>query len=78
VASWEKHLWSVAATSTLSDFFQHLSSNSNGFYFDGVGVLHALLAGRNLRAEIQPTVQWHDPSDQSLVSFSRGQLIANS
>ncbi|NBR63689.1 MAG: hypothetical protein EBT77_05165, partial [Verrucomicrobia bacterium] len=74
VASWEKHLWSLASTDTLPDFFQHLSSNSNGFYFDGVGVLHALLHGKKLKAEIRPTVQWHDPSDQSLVSFSRGHL----
>jgi predicted class III extradiol MEMO1 family dioxygenase len=74
VASWERHLWSVASTETLPDFFQHLSSNSNGFHFDGVGVLHTLLAGRSLKAEIQPTVHWHDPSDQSLVSFSRGHL----
>ena len=75
VTSWEKHLWSVASSDTLPDFFQHLSSNSNGFYFDGVGVLHALLHGQKLKAEIQPTVQWHEPSDQSLVSFSRGLLI---
>jgi len=75
VASWEKHLWTLASSDTLPDFFQHLSSNSNGFYFDGVGVLHALLHGQKLKAEIQPTVQWHEPSDQSLVSFSRGLLI---
>ena len=78
VASWEKQLWQVASTETLPDFFNHLASNSNAFYFDGVGVLHALLAGQRLKAEIQPTVQWHDPSDQSLVSFSRGYLVATS
>ena len=38
-------------------------------------VLHALLYGQKLKAEIHPTVQWHDPSDQSLVSFSRGHLL---
>ena len=78
VSFWEKRLWSLASSDTLPDFFQHLSSNSNGFYFDGVGVLHALFHGQKLKAEIRPTVQWHDPSDQSLVSFSRGHLVATS
>ncbi|NBS79056.1 AmmeMemoRadiSam system protein B [bacterium] len=75
VAEWEKKLWALASTETLSGFFQHLGTNRNGFYFDGVGVLHALLAGQNLRAKTYPAVQWHEPSDQSIVSFSRGHLL---
>jgi len=75
VSSWEKKLWSLASTEKLPEFFQHLGKNQNGFYFDGVGVLHTLLAGENLRAKTHPPVQWHEPSDQSIVSFSRGHLI---
>lgn len=75
VAAWEKKLWSHASSKKLPDFFRHLGGNQNGFYFDGVGVLHTLLAGKNLRAETQPAVQWHEASDQSIVSFSRGHLL---
>ena len=75
VAAWEKKLWSLASSEKLDPFFQHLSTNQNGFYFDGVGVLHTLLAGENLRAETQPATQWHEPTDQSMVSFSRGHLV---
>ena len=75
VATWEKKLWSLASSQTLEPFFQHLSTNQNGFYFDGVGVLHTLMAGQKLRAETQPAVQWHEPTDQSIVSFSRGHLL---
>jgi hypothetical protein len=59
----------------LPEFFEHLGSNQNAFYFDGVGVLHSLLAGQNLKAKTYPAVQWHDSSDQSSVSFSRGHLL---
>ena len=75
VAAWEKKLWSLTSSEKLDPFFQHLSTNQNGFYFDGVGVLHTLLAGENLRAETQPATQWHEPTDQSMVSFSRGHLV---
>ena len=75
MATWEKKLWSLASSEKLDTFFQYLSTNHNSFYFDGVGVLHTLLAGKNLRAETQPATQWHEPSDQSIVSFSRGHLV---
>lgn len=76
VASWEKKLWTLASSENLDAFFQHLATNQNSFYFDGVGVLHTLLAGQNLRAETQPATQWHEASDQSMVSFSRGHLVS--
>ena len=75
VSRWEKKLWTLASTETLPEFFQHLGTNQNGFYFDGVGVLHALLAGQNLRTKIHPPVQWYESSDQSIVTFSRGHLL---
>jgi len=75
VAEWEKKLWTFASSKTLPEFFKHLGANQNAFYFDGVGVLHTLLAGRNLRAKTLPPVQWYEPSDQSIVSFSRGHLL---
>jgi AmmeMemoRadiSam system protein B len=75
VAEWEKKLWTFASSKTLPEFFEHLGANQNAFYFDGVGVLHSLLAGQNLKAKTYPPVQWHEPSDQSIVSFSRGHLL---
>ena len=75
VAIWEKKLWTLASSEKLPQFFQHLGTNQNEFYFDGVGVLHTLLAGQNLFAKTHPSVQWHEPSDQSIVSFSRGHLL---
>jgi len=75
VAIWEKRLWTLASSEKLPQFFQHLGTNQNEFYFDGVGVLHTLLAGQNLFAKTHPSVQWHEPSDQSIVSFSRGHLL---
>ena len=75
VAEWEKKLWTFASSKTLPEFFKHLGANQNAFYFDGVGVLHSLLAGQNLKAKTYPPVQWHEPSDQSIVSFSRGHLL---
>jgi MEMO1 family protein len=75
VSRWEKKLWTLASTETLPEFFRHLGTNQNGFYFDGVGVLHALLAGQNLRTKTHPPVQWYESSDQSIVTFSRGHLL---
>ncbi len=75
VAEWEKKLWTFASSKTLPEFFEHLGANQNAFYFDGVGVLHSLLAGQNLKAKTYPAVQWHESSDQSIVSFSRGHLL---
>jgi len=75
VSRWEKKLWALASTETLPEFFRHLCTNQNGFYFDGVGVLHALLAGQNLRTKTHPPVQWYESSDQSIVTFSRGHLL---
>ncbi len=75
VAEWEKKLWTFASSKTLPEFFEHLGANQNAFYFDGVGVLHSLLAGQNLKAKTYPPVQWHESSDQSIVSFSRGHLL---
>ncbi len=75
VAEWEKKLWTFASSKTLPEFFEHLGSNQNAFYFDGVGVLHSLLAGQNLKAKTYPPIQWHESSDQSIVSFSRGHLL---
>lgn len=75
VAIWEKKLWSLASSEKLPQFFQHLGTNQNEFYFDGVGVLHALLAGHNLQAQTHPALQWYEPSDQSIVSFSHGHLL---
>ena len=75
VANWEKKLWTLASSDTLSDFFAHLGQNQNEYYFDGVGVLHTLLAGQKLKAKTQAPVQWFEPADQSMVSFSRGHLI---
>ncbi len=75
VAIWEKKLWTLASSEKLPQFFQHLGTNQNEFYFDGVGVLHTLLAGQNLRSKTKPPVQWYEPSDKSIVSFSRGHLL---
>ena len=75
VAEWEKKLWTFASSKTLPEFFKHLGANQNAFYFDGVGVLHTLLAGQNLKAKTYPSVQWFEPADQSIVSFSRGHLL---
>ena len=75
VAIWEKNLWTLASSEKLPQFFRHLGTNQNEFYFDGVGVLHTLLAGQNLRSKTKPPVQWYEPSDQSIVSFSRGHLL---
>ena len=75
VAEWEKKLWTFASSKTLPEFFEHLGANQNAFYFDGVGVLHTLLAGKNLRAKTLPPGQWYESSDQSIVTFSRGHLL---
>ncbi len=75
VSKWEKKLWEQASSATLPGFFQHLTTNQNGFYFDGVGVLHTILAGQRLRAKTNPPVQWYESSDQSIVSFSRGHFL---
>jgi len=75
VSHWEKKLWTLASSEKLPEFFQHLGSNQNNYNFDGVGVLHTLLAGQNLQSKTKPPVQWYEPSDQSIVSFSRGHLL---
>jgi hypothetical protein len=75
VSQWEKKLWTLASSEKLPEFFHHLGANQNNYNFDGVGVLHTLLAGQNLRSKTNPPVQWYEPSDQSIVSFSRGHLL---
>lgn len=74
VKTWEATLWSLCRSDRIEDFFRHISSIGNGFYFDGVGVLTLLLKMFHVQAIIEANALWHEDKDQSLVTFAGGVL----
>ncbi len=75
VRKWETELWGKCRSDQFDDYFKHLSTIGNGFYFDGVGVMSLLLKTFDIRAHIDATELWHEKRDESFVTFSTGCCI---
>lgn len=75
VQNWENQLWELCRSDKFNEFFQHLSSIQNIFYFDGVGVLTLLLKTFHVRAVIEAGALWYEDADKSFVTFTGGSLV---
>ena len=74
VREWEDELWNLCRSDRFKDFFNHLSSIQNAFFFDGVGVLTLLLQTFRVRALLEAGALWYEDRDRSFVTFSGGVL----
>lgn len=72
VSAWEAELWSKCRSDQFDDFFHHLCSVANYFYFDGVGALSLLLQTFKMEAHREAYALWHEERDQSFVTFCGG------
>ena len=76
VESWESTLWDMCRSDRVDDFFQHLGSIQNGFYFDGAGVLTLLLQNCHTSTSVLSRALWYEPADRSMVSFTAARMEA--